>query len=305
MLRILLAATILVAGALPGLAGDRARLGYGRLVNNDFYGDGRDRGHTASAQGSWIWGPTWQGQAPTAPGALLELRAFGGIVAPEALDRPAPGDRPYAGFLGLGLHTHASRGAWGWVAGIDLIATGPQTGMGTLQSALHDVLPGIAPSEQVLETQIRDAVHPSLAIEVGRDLPVAGSAVLRPFVEGRAGYETLVRGGLDLTLGRVTGGDLMVRDMTTGQRYRAVRDGDGPDGLALVLGADVARVSRNVLLPRARGYTLTDSRARVRAGVHWQGARGDAFYGVTWMGREFEGQPDDQLVGSLRLNLRF
>ena len=305
MRRILLTVLILMSAALPLFAGERTRLGYGRVVNNDAFGDGRDRGHTASLQGSWIFGAEWRGQAPETPGALLELRAFGGILSPSYLDRPLAGDRPYAGFLGLGIHTHASRGALDWSAGIEAVATGPQTGMDRLQTALHDLLPGNSPSRAVLDAQIPNAVYPGVVAEIGRALPLGSTFVIRPFVEGRTGYETVLRGGVDVTLGQVTRGDLMVRDMTTGQRYRTARTSDAGTGLALVVGADVARVSHSVVLPESRGFVLSDHRARVRAGLHWQGAKSDAFYGVTWMGREFDGQPDDQLVGSLRLNLRF
>lgn len=304
-MRLLLAALFLILTPAMLAADPRERLGYGRLVNNDFYGDGHDRGHSADVQASWVWGPAWQGRAPERPGALLELRFNAGVLTPANLRNPQSGDRPYAGYLGLGLHTHVASGAVDWSAGLDLIATGPQTRLGEIQTALHDGLFGVPPSPQVLRDQVGNGFHPSLTVEMGREIALGDRAILRPFIEGRAGFETLIRGGVDLTLGRITRGDLMVRDMVTGQSYRAVRTGGGGSGLALVLGADVARVRASVLLPADRGYVLTPARVRARAGVHWQGRRGDGFYGITWLGPEFEGQPTDQLVGSLRLNFRF
>jgi hypothetical protein len=46
-------------------------------------------------------------------------------------------------------------------------------------------------------------------------------------------------------------------------------------------------------------------RTRLRAGVHWQGRQMAAFYGVTWLGKEFRGQDEGQFVGSIRLDLNF
>jgi hypothetical protein len=43
----------------------------------------------------------------------------------------------------------------------------------------------------------------------------------------------------------------------------------------------------------------------VRAGLHWQGGQSEVFNGLTWLGKEFEEQADDQIVGSINLRLRF
>lgn len=304
-MRVILAAIIATLLSQTAVtAQDRARLGYGRIVNNDFFGDGHDRGHTADLQASYIWGHGWNGRAPETIGELVELRFGAGILTPTFLRNPLPGDRPYAGYLSLGLHTHVRSGGWDWSTGVDVFATGPQTGLGHLQAALHDGFFGVPPSPQLLDNQIGNGLHPSMLVEIGRNFELGQRVTLRPFVEGRAGFETLLRAGVDITLGTTTRSDMLVRDMVTGQRYRAARAGAG-GRTSIVLGADAARVSHSVLLPESRGYQLRDVRSRVRAGVHWQGARGDAFYGVTWMGKEFDGQPSDQLVGSIRLNLKF
>jgi hypothetical protein len=39
--------------------------------------------------------------------------------------------------------------------------------------------------------------------------------------------------------------------------------------------------------------------------MHWQGDSASAFYGVTWRGKEYQTQPDDQIVGSLQVNFSF
>jgi hypothetical protein len=126
---------------------------------------------------------------------------------------------------------------------------------------------------------------------------------LRPFLEGRAGVETLVRAGVDLTIGDVGRGGLMTRDPVTGQRYRTIA-GDF-SGFAFVMGGDVASVADSIYLPSSSGVEARDLRSRLRAGVHWQGSQMAVFYGVTWMGKEFRGQEEGQLLGSIRLDLNF
>ena len=71
------------------------------------------------------------------------------------------------------------------------------------------------------------------------------------------------------------------------------------------MGGDIARVADSVYLPQGRGHDLTPHRDRLRAGLRWQGENVWAFYGLTWLGREFETQPESQLVGSVSLRLRF
>lgn len=80
---------------------------------------------------------------------------------------------------------------------------------------------------------------------------------------------------------------------------------DDATGFTFLLGADIAHVSDSIYLPEERGFTLTDTRDRLRAGMHWQGEKASAFYGVTYLGEEFDAQTDGQVVGSIRINLSF
>lgn len=95
----------------------------------------------------------------------------------------------------------------------------------------------------------------------------------------------------------------MVRDSITGQRYRTILS-DGA-GLSFVVGVDTAFVGESMYLPASLGLTLTDRRDRARAGVHWQRKNTHGFFGVTYLGREFTTQSDEQVVGSIRLGLKF
>jgi hypothetical protein len=305
MIRLFAAACCLFAAlATQPHAQERERLGYGRLVTNDLFGDGKDRWQTGSVASSRVWGSGWNGAAPEAFGDILELRFGGALMAPADLAAPAAGDRPYAGALALGLHTHFSRGATEVAMGADMVFTGPQTGLDRFQDALHDVLGVDHSTAGVRATQIGNGMHPTLVFEAGRALSLSDSARLRPFIEARAGVENILRVGADLTVGNYGQDALLVRDPVSGQRYRAIAGGGA--GLSLVLGGDIAKVSNSTYLPASRGYRLSNTRDRLRAGVHWQGKSGrSAYYGLSWLGKEFKGQADDQLIGSLRLKLAF
>lgn len=296
-------AALLITPSVSG-AVDRTRLGYGRMITNDFLGDLQDRERTGSVVSSRVWGSDWSGRVPTAFGDLIELRLGVEVLAPDNLDNPRPGSRPWAGALSAGLHTHFRRKDSEISAGLGIYATGPQNGLGMLQYEFHKLIGDEPPSARTLTAQIDDGFHPTVLVEVGQPFGLTAIGSLRPFVEAQAGIETFVRAGVDLTFGSIGRGGLLLRDPTSGQRYRVIQNGDNL-GFSFVAGADIAYVEDSTYLPEDRGYTLTDHRDRVRMGVHWQGVGASAFYGVTWLGKEYESQPHDQVVGSIRVNLNF
>lgn len=297
----ILAAVLLADGAL---AQDRVRLGYGRLLTNDALGDNDDRWRTGSIASSRVWGPAWDGTAPGTFGSLIELRLGGQVIAPANLVTPDPRDRSYVGALSVGAHTHMHRQGYDLSFGADLVFTGDATKLDELQGGLHDIISLSQPSFAVTDTQIGNGVHPTLVMEVARDLSLGPQTALRPFVEARAGVETYLRAGFDLTFGQVGQGELMVRDPVTGHRYRVIQQ--NWSGFSFVIGADIAHVADSVYLPDDRSAVLSDTRERIRAGVHWQNNRGASlFYGITYLGEEFDAQPEGQLTGSIRLKFRF
>lgn len=298
----LVAAISLSAGADAG-AEDRHRLGYGALITNDVLGDTEDRWRTGSVSSSHVWGPEWQGQAPDRIGRLLEFRFHGEVIAPENLAAPAPNDRRYAGSLGVGLHTHFEKSTIEYALGADLIVTGPQTRLDDFQDSLHDYVGGRDVSRAARRTQIDDEIRPSAVFEAGRSFNL-GSARVRPFAEARLGVEDLIRAGADITIGKLGQGELLVRDPVAGHRYSVVRADRA--ALSLVLGGDIAYMDDSDYLPDGGAVTLREDRSRLRAGVHWQGRKGGAlFYGVTWLGEEFEEQSEGQVLGSVQFRLRF
>ncbi|WP_354001930.1 lipid A-modifier LpxR family protein [Stagnihabitans tardus] len=294
-----LAATLTLAAPQAAHAEGKVVLGWGRMFNNDAIGDGHDRWRTGSYTLSVIRAPSFTGDLPVTMGELLEWRLSTQIVAPANLSAPAPGDRRYAGMLSVGVHSQSLWQGMELDLGGDLVAIGPMTGVSRVQKWVHNAL-GI--DEPNTSQQITDRVIPTVSAELARPFELGG-AVLRPFVAAQAGVETFARIGADVTLGAFGRQSVMVRDGVTGQRYRAAPSVLVP-GFSLVAGGDLTRVFDSVLLP-SNGPAPTDTRSRLRAGVHWQGARASAFYGLTWLSEEFQGQGSGQLLGSLSFNLRF
>lgn len=303
-LALLLACLALMPQPSPAQAEGRSLLGSGRLISNDSIGEMRDRWRSGSVSYSRVWGRDWDGQLPNGFGEILELRLGGQIITPASLRTPSPADRPMANSLAAGLHTHFQRGGIDLSMGADLVVVGPQTGLDRLQNTIHNAMGIVQSSRAVRDNQIADGLHPTLVVEAGRDIALGAATALRPFVEGRAGDETLLRVGADLRIGRIGAGELLIRDTVTGQRYRTIQSSDA-QGYTFVMGGDIAHVADSIYLPSNRGLELTDSRTRLRAGLHYEGRHGSSFAGFTWLGPEFRGQPEGQVLGSVRLNFNF
>lgn len=303
MVKALLAVGLMCAAlAAPAGAEERVTLGWGRLFTNDALGDAHDRWRTGAYTVSRVRGYTWSAGQPKAFGDILEFRARGETIAPVDLADPTPGDRRYAAMLSFGMHSHFDWRGNEVSLGGDLVFIGPQTGISRFQSFIHNLLN--LPKPQVAENEIGNAVYPTLVAELGRTIALGDNARIRPFVEAQAGLETFVRVGGDLVIGKLGQDDLMLRDPGTGQRYRAV-EGTRDTSLSFVVGGDFAQVFDSNLLPSGENATLSESRSRLRAGVHWQGKKASAFYGLSYLGPEFDQQPEGQVVGALNLNLQF
>jgi len=281
----------------------RRVLGYGRLTSNDLIGDGQDRWRTGSVTSSRVWGYDWNGTAPSQLGQLLEIRIQGQIIAPDNLTAANLNDRPYAGALAVGVNTYASNRGLDYSLGLGLVVIGPQTRLGQLQKGLHKLLGVPQPSDAMLASQIRNQFRPTFVAEAGRTYSIGQNLEIRPFGELRIGDETLARIGADILFGSVGRGELLARESITGQRYRMIYR--SAPGMSFVVGGDIAYVSDSVYLPADRGFQVEERRGRVRAGIHWQGENASAFYGLTYLSKEFKRQNEGQVSGSVRVKLRF
>ena len=298
MVRLIAAALAVVLAASAAPAQDMQILGFGRLFNNDRIGDGGDKWRTGSYHLSMIRGRSWTGELPDQPFALQEFRFRSEIIAP----RGTTDDRPYVGAVSLGVHTHFGLGPLNASLGGDVTAIGPQTGVSALQETFHDLFS--IPDPQGTDTQLENAFLASGTAELSWPVRVSETVTLRPFVEAQAGVETLARVGGDVVLGPVGHDDMMIRDVVTGHPIRAV---EAPTtGFGFILGGDWAYVDSSAFLPADRGVAPSDSRYRLRGGVHWQMAENlSFFYGATYLSEEFEGQIEGQILGSLKLNFNF
>ncbi len=297
-MRLVPAALAALGFAAPPAAAEN--IGWSLAISNDSIGEFLDRWQSSSIQLGLAFGEPWTGRAPAGFGELIEVRFRTDLLTPESLDAPAPDDRRHAGVLAFGLHTHMARGAWDMRVGADLVIVGEQTGLLDVQEELHELLGFTVP--ELDDFQIEDQETLDLSAEVGREVPV-GRGRLRPFVEVQAGSEDIVRAGLDLTFGPLADGELTMRALTTGQRVPMTFS--AANGFSWSVGADIAWVGESIYLPEELGYELTPVRQRVRAGAHYKHDRFDVFYGIAWLGEEFEAQPEGQFVGTFQARYDF
>lgn len=279
-------------------AGERVFLGTSYAIGNDSIGQARDRWQSSQLLGSLFFGPLTDAPRALAPGRLLELRFSHQLVTPESLDAPAPGDRPFAGAFGLELLTHGRLGAAEVTLGGGLVATGPGTGTFRFQRWLHERLGYPLPATDGRE--VGDGLHAAISAEAARSF--GAGPYLRPFVELRGGVETLARAGVDVTWGAFGSRRVTVREPVTGQRVEALW-GPRAEGLSFTAGIDAAAVADSLFL--REGGLSPEPRVRLRAGLHWRGARWRVSYGATWLSPEFEGQREGQVVGLVQVGVDF
>lgn len=278
----------------------RRTLGWGRAFNNDYLGDGKDRWQTGSYMLSVLRGHQWTGALPDAPFEVMEYRLSVAITSPTKLSKPPAWDRRYAGrsqFMGA---THWQARGLENMVGLGFTTTGKGNGIGDLHNTLHDWVS--APQVRVREQQIGNGVHPFVLAELGREWDLGGSA-MRVFSQARVGDETLLRAGFDWQIGAREIGALWLRDEITGQRVVGISGNSSP-GAWFTLGADFGHVWSSAYLPQDE-IELSDTRTRVRAGVNMRHGDLGVFYGVTWLSKEFEAQPEGQVLGTLRVRANF
>ena len=299
-----LAAALLAAA--PAAAQDAPRwLGFALTSSNDdfFAAEILDRWRTGAVTAHGVFGTGWTPQAGVGFGEVLEFRVDASIRAPESFEDPAPGDRPYAGAVSFGVHAHGAREGLHYRVGGDLVVTGPQSQMAYLQDHLHERT-GLPDVDEVADNQIGDALYLRLSGEAARPLALGRGLTLRPFAEARAGDETFARIGADMLGGSLGSGGLLVRDEATGQLVEATRG--AATGFGWAAGLDIASVLASAYLPDADGYPGPgDAFARARLGAMWAGRSWSVFAGTAWLGPEFDGQEEGQMVGAVALTLGF
>jgi hypothetical protein len=273
------------------------------IFTNDFLGDGDDRWRTGSLDISLTFGGGDLRELPTKAWDRYQVRLRSEIIAPANLTTPSPTDRRYAGILGLGLFTHFQKQEYDIYYGGEVVFVGESTGLGSLQRSIHEELDTIVPSAAVLNNQIPNAIYPTLHAGISKSFRGQNS-LLRPFAEMEVGAETLVRIGSDAIFGSAMLNDFLLRDSVSGQLVSHSK-ADGSKGFGFLVGADAAYVADSSYLDNSGVSQLESFRPRARAGMIYQTQKFDAFYGVTWLGKEFETQTENQVVGSLNFRFSF
>ena len=277
-------------------------IGYGNLITNDLLGDGGDRWRTGSVASSRIWGADWKGELPEEFSELVEIRILGEVIAPSNLSGNNGIDRPFAGHLALGMHSHFQHNGLEYSTGIGASVLGKQTGLGDFQKALHEAVDEHIPSESVLSRQIGNQVLIGPIVEIGETVPNGDRLSIRPFVEGYATAEMLARVGADIHFGSGFSGSLFIRDPVTGQRYCVIPGKVNQMGFSV--GGDVGHVAKSAFFDDTSA-PMYNQRLRFRTGLHWARKNRQGFAGLTWLSKEFHGQPEAQILGSVRLILKF
>lgn len=299
----LLIGASMLASACLATSVNAESLGYGRLFVNDYLGDGHDRWRSGSYVVSQILGQPGSTGLPGSAWEMLEIRFRSEIIAPRQLDGHGPFDRAYAGEISLGVHTHFKQGQMEYSLGADIVAVGKATGVSSFQRFVHEALLG--QNIKGFAPELGNALYTTFLGEMAMPITISGQSRVRPFVEAEAGVETFVRAGLDIEFGGYCAGEVRIRDVSTGFRYRASAPCAETGLVSSVIGVDVTKVFGSKLLPSVRGVEPKQIRARARIGVQFDSPETSVFYGFTWLSKEFEGQTDNQLIGAINVNLRF
>ncbi|MEN8897049.1 MAG: lipid A-modifier LpxR family protein [Yoonia sp.] len=129
-------AAVISTFATSAFAEGRETIGFGRIFNNDFFGDQADRLQTGSNTFSIVRGrQDYAGDE--AFGDLLEYQLRAQIISLSG-HAPAPGDRPYVGALTMGVAMHFDFQGTQLTLGSEMTAIGPQTGLSAFQIGFHD-----------------------------------------------------------------------------------------------------------------------------------------------------------------------
>ncbi len=283
-------------------AGEK-RIQMSSVFTNDLLGDGKDRWRTFSLDMSATFGSGDLKELPTQAWERFQVRLRTEVIAPENLSAPAAGDRQLAGIIGLGAYTHFQVSDYEVFYGGELVFVGENTGVSRALDDIHNSQGFNIPSAAVLANQIPNAIYPTLHAGISRSIRHE-SSLIRPFAEAQAGAETFLRVGADAIFGGAMINDFLLRDSVSGQLVSHAKASDSK-GFGFLIGADAAYVVDSNYLANTGVSKFKEFRPRARAGVVLQANRFEAFYGATWLGKEFEGQRDDQIVGSLSLRLSF
>ena len=283
-------------------------LGVVTVFGNDWYGipfgDRYDRWRTGHVRLSVLRGERWNDALPAQPFELMEYRIRGEIIAPDNLATPAAGDRLYAPSWWLGATTHFGWSGYDVSTGADVVIVGPQTGIKPIHSEIHQFF-GNNPINLSSADQLSNGIYLDAHAEVARGIALSFGEV-RPFVELRAGAETLARVGVDVTIGTLGRDGLRLRDQVSGQRVAAV-NGFPERGWLVVPAGGGHGLCRILRLPAGKpGPRPRRAAAPGPCGRQFRPRRQQFLLRPSaTCRRNSKASPKGQVVGTLSFDLRF
>lgn len=280
-------------------------LGYGRLVTNDLLGDGKDRWRTGSVSAFRMYVQEDVDLKHLKLGQAVELRTHFEVVAPSDLQDDSGGDRPWGGAISLGLHSPFHYGSLQMSLGADVHVIGQNSGLTGFQQDLHNGLGVKHAGDAVSNNQIKDETVMGGAAAAAYPIGLSDRVQARPYGEVRAGLEDVASVGMDVYFGALDATPAMSRDPVTGHRYPVEVEQNQDRGILFSLGYDFTDVQKSRFLPRSAGVSHVETRSRTRMGMTFKRGSWSVFGGLTLRGKEFEGQEDEQMLGSIRLFSRF
>lgn len=278
-------------------------LGHASVFNNDYFGDGNDRWRTGSSSHAHFFGEPWDGSLKEA--GIYEFRLRGEVVAPtDASKPPTVGERPFVGMIAIGGAKLFRSHSFDMRLGAELAIIGPQTGVSDFVADAHEFLGFKHP--RAADGELPNDLAPTASFEISRTFhrTVERPFELRPFAEAQIGVETYGRIGFDAFFARGVTGDLLSRDVVSGQMMTVITRQDA-GSLTPMIGADIAYVWDSAYLPRSSGLTHKRYRMRLRSGLRRVGAAQDLFFGMSWLSPEYEGQAGGQVLGSFSIDHHF
>lgn len=344
-IRFTFTALTLAAIATSAAAGDRDDMATGwqwlattneiqteGAVWNDRFGDGQDRWKTGGLTQSYVFpehifsNDSWfEGRASS-----VEINARGLVITPDntANQGVDSGDRPYAQYAGIGLYLRSiarpepfgsGSGGSGFVlqqedrAGIEIGWQGDPLPLFDIQSALHKTA-GTGGSAANLDNVIDGELLVNLEARhtwrfhidgAGRDIEIA------PFIQTSLGMrENSLRLGADLITGSALEGRTWGNDLSTGALLAGASMPRRGFNWAVFAGGDLGYVASDAFLDggfAADGPSVQrkDLVARARAGVLIEYDNLGLGLSLNWLGKEFHGQSDSQIIGAIQVKYRF
>lgn len=296
------------------------------MIWNDRFGDGGDRYKTGGMTQSWLLPESIFSDENWIDGhaAAIELQGRGFIATPSNTTNPAPNDRPFAQYVGVGTYLRT----FGEPVSVDFNTTmsvehriGVEVGLQgdplplfELQEALHGTTTDMGrmgrTAANTLDTEVLVNAEVKRTHRYHMDLEET-EVEIAPYAQASLGMrENSVRVGADL----ITGSSLKARTWNHEPAIGAlIAGGSAPrEGVnwATWIGADIGYVASDAFLDggfdRSGPSTArTELTARVRAGVMMEVDNFAVTYSLSWLSQEFDAQPDGQLVGGFQVKYRF